>query len=320
MGKNKKLPIFKNNSQFIENNILNDETFLYYERCFLKLCLSMFEWINLPKGMNARFLEEVLYYNGMASLLKSETLGYINTACCFSGNLNIYGLPSKLNCYSYGFSEIRNLYTGLSNHDEQKNDCILVFNAQDKENTYSTMQLFAYRMYKADRVCDINVNAMKTPILLSANEKTKLSMINAYAQYDGNAPVIVGKKDQFSSEDIQAINTKADFVADKIAEYKIGIWNEALTFLGINNLNEKKERLVSEEVNQNNEVVNLNLQSFLIPRKEACKEFNELFGLEGDKAISVRVRSDLTNIIKKMESVVTDYMPEMTEEKEGDEV
>ena len=74
--------------------------------------------------------------------------------------------------------------------------------------------------------------------------------------------------------------------------------------------------MVTDETNQNNEVINLNLQSFLIPRKEACNQFNKLFTPE--KEISVRVRSDLQNTIKKMESIVTDYNPEI-EVEEGDE-
>lgn len=72
---------------------------------------------------------------------------------------------------------------------------------------------------------------MKTPILLLADEKTKLSMINAYAQYDGNKPVIVGKKGQFSKEDFDSIDTHVDFQADKVQDYKRVIWNEVLTFL-----------------------------------------------------------------------------------------
>ena len=72
MAKNRK-PVLKTaNSQFIEDNVLNDITFDFYLRCFKKLCLSMFEWVNLPKGMDPRFLEEVLYYNGIASLLYDE--------------------------------------------------------------------------------------------------------------------------------------------------------------------------------------------------------------------------------------------------------
>ena len=172
-------------------------------------------------------------------------------------------------------------------------------------------------MYKAERSSDININSTKSPIVILADDKTKLSMINAYAQYDGNQPVIVGKKGQFNLEDITSIDTKAEFIADKLQDYKKGIWNELLTFLGINNLNEKKERMVTDETNQNNEVINLNLQSFLVPRKEACDQFNELFNPE--KEISVRVRSDLHNTIKEMESIVVDYKENPMEEGDEDD-
>ena len=315
MAKNRKPVLRTANSQFIENNVLNDITFDFYLRCFKKLCLSMFEWVNLPKGMDSRFLEEVLYYNGLATLLYDETFGFINTASTPSGNLNIYGLPTSINCFSYGFSSIRNLYTGLANEEARKNDCILVLNCQDRESTFSSMELFAYRMYKAERSSDININSTKSPIVIMASDKTKLSMINAYAQYDGNQPVIVGKKGQFDLNDITSIDTKAEFIADKLQDYKKGIWNELLTFLGINNLNEKKERMVTDETNQNNEVINLNLQSFLIPRKKACEQFNELFELPEDEKISVRVRSDLQNTIKKMESIVSDYNEDTRDEE-----
>ena len=65
--------------------------------------------------------------------------------------------------------------------------------------------------------------------------------------------------------------------------------------------------MISGESNANNESINLNLESYLAPRKEACKKFNELFGLTGDKAIDVRVRSDLYNVIKNEESIIQDY-------------
>ena len=108
---------------------------------------------------------------------------------------------------------------------------------------------------------------------------------------------------------LKAIKTDSPYVADKITEYKKEIWNEALTYLGINNISvQKKERLTESESNENNELVNLNLQSMLAPRLEACRQFNEKYGLTGtDKEISVRVRSDLKNIIKMEQSIVSDY-------------
>ena len=97
--------------------------------------------------------------------------------------------------------------------------------------------------------------------------------------------------------------------------------NEALTFLGINNLMEdKKERLISDEANSNNELINLNLETFLIPRQEACEQINKKYGLN----VKVKVRSDLENIIKQELSEFSDLLSEKNEEnlpenKEGEE-
>lgn len=251
--------------------------------------------------------------------------GIINTNCSSSGVINIYGLPSQLNCYSFEYQSSRTLYTGLKELSEEqkekldKEECILVMNNWDRLPTAGSMELFAYRLYEAERTCDVNIKAQKTPILLLCDEKQRQTIINMYNQYDGNQPMIYGNKENLSSIEINAIQTNAPFVADKIMDYKKEIWNEALTFLGINNIMvDKKERLVADEANSNNELINLNLQSFLAPRKKACKQFNEKFGFTGtDKEISVRVRSDLHNIIKNTESVIMDYNSPKIEEVEN---
>ena len=171
------------------------------------------------------------------------------------------------------------------------------------------MELFALRLYEAEQTAMVNIKAQKTPVLLLMDEKQRLTMENIYSQYDGNKPVIFGDKNSLGENVIKAINTQAPFIADKIIDYKKEIWNEALTFLGINNIMvDKKERLITDEANSNNELINLNLQSYLAPRQEACRQFNEKFGFTGtDKEISVRVRSDLHNIVKNAQSIVQDF-------------
>lgn len=288
--------------------LVNDLTYIDYLERFKKIAMSIFEWVNLPDSMDARYIEKCLYYLGMASLLKTELYGYINTKCTTGGELNIYGLPTELNCYSFSFNEDRRLYSGLNeiNPASDTEEAILVMNNWERIPTASTMELFAFRLYEAQRTCDINIKAQRTPVLLTSDENTRFSMKNVYEQYEGNSPVIFGRKGQLSRDSIQAIRTDAPFIANDIMLYKKEIWNEALTFLGVNNLSEKRERLVTGETNSNNEVINLNLMSYLAPRKLACKQFNEKFGLTGDKAIDVKVRSDLDNIIKRSASVVLD--------------
>lgn len=295
------------NSQFMDSMLCNDLTYIDYLERFKKICLSMFEWVNLPDSMNQRYIEECLYYKGQAALLKDKNYGFINTQCCSNGQINIYGLPTSLNCFSFSYSEDRKLYTGLGSNDEES--CILVMNNWQRIPTSSTIELFAYRLYEAEQTAMINIKAQKTPVMLTVDENQRLMMENLYSQYDGNKPIIFGDKNQLNPNMIKSVNTEAPFVADKIMNYKKEIWNEALTFLGINNLStEKKERLISDEASENNELINLNLQSFLVPRQEACKQFNKMFNLEGtDKEISVRVRSDLFNIIKQEESTISDY-------------
>lgn len=312
MGKRKFKPV---NREFIDTAWVNDATYWDYLERLKKVAMSMFEWVNLPESMNARYIEKSLYYHGSAALLYDETLGYINTNCASSGQVNIYGLPTALNCYSFGYQETRTLYTGLV-YDEyanpiNKNDkeCIMVMNNWERTPTCSTLELFALRLYEAERTCDVNIKAQKTPVTILCDENQRLTMKNLYLQYDGNEPFIFGDKNNLEDGKIKALRTDAPFIADKLMEYKKQIWNEALEFLGVNTLTtEKKERLISDEASSNNELINLNLQSYLAPRQEACRQFNEKFGLTGtDKEISVRVRSDLYNLIKQNESIISDY-------------
>ena len=326
MGRKSKL---NQNYQFIDSAILNDATYIDYLNRFKKIALSMFEWVNLPKSMNARWLELCLFSHGQASLLKDEKYGFINTNCSSAGAINIYGLPSRLNCYSFEYQTERKLYTGLNplltdKQKEQKEtqEAILVLNNWDGTPTLGTMELYAYRLYEAQRTCDVNIKAQKTPVMIVVDETQRLLMENLYNQYDGNQPFIFGDKDQLSSGILKSISTNAPYVADKITEYKKEIFNEALTYLGINNtILDKKERLVTDEANANNELINLNLQSYLAPRLEACRQFNEKFGLTGtDKEISVRLRSDLHNIIKNEMSVVTDLNNDGKVDKEDEKI
>lgn len=299
----------RNTQLFEDTAYVNSETYFDYLFRLKKIALSIFEWVNLPKSMNAEFLEKSLYYFGMASMLYTKEYGFINTNCAGMDGINLYDLPNKLNCFSNVIHFDRLLYTGLNKETNDESEAILVRNNLDNRATAKTLELFALRLYEAERTCDVNIKAQKTPVMVLVSENQRLLMENLYSQYDGNKPFIFGDKEQLGENALRAINTNAPFVADKVQEYKKEIWNEALTFLGINNIMiDKKERLITDEANSNNELINLNLQSYFAPRQKACEQFNEKFKLKGtEKEISVRVRSDLHNIIKQQASVVNDY-------------
>ena len=294
--------------------LMNNETYVDYLERMKKICLSMFEWQNLPTSMNARFIEMCLFYNGQAALLYDDDYGYINTMAADGGYINIYGLPTELNCYSYRFNQRRSLYM-TDTGEEKGKECILVMNNYERVPTAATVTLFAYRLAEAQRTADVNIKAQRTPILLTTDQKQLFTLKKMYEEYDGNTPAIFADKNVITPDALKAIKTDAPFIGREIMDYKREIWNEFLTFMGISNLSEKRERMVSNEIDSNNELVNLNLQALLIPRKEACRQFNEKYGLMGEKAIDVKVRSDLYNIVKQFESVTEDYRDSIREEE-----
>lgn len=298
---------------FKDYQYINDDTYYDYLERLKKIAISMFEWVNLPESCDPRYLELCLYYLGQAALLKNDEGIFINTKACSAGRINLYELPTQINCYSVEFSVIKKMYDGFKfneiNKIDPKDYCVYVLNNQNRMATAPTLELFAYRLYLAQRTADTNISVNKLPFIVAVDDNQRLTMENLILQISENKPAVFGTKELASTikDDIRVLPTNPPFIADKINDYKKEIWNEALTYLGINNLNEKKERLITDETNTNNELINLNLQSYLTPRKEACKQFNQLFGLEGENAVDVKVRSDLYNIIKQQESIVADY-------------
>ena len=121
--------------------------------------------------------------------------------------------------------------------------------------------------------------------MILCDERTRLTMENLYQKYQGNAPFIFGssRNSDLSVTSIQAMNTQAPYLADKLYQLKTNIWNEALTFLGIPNVSvTKKERMLSDEVNRMQGGVFASRYSATEARKQACREINKMFGLNID--------------------------------------
>ena len=305
-------------SEFRDAMLLNNQTYIDYLERLKKIATSMFEWVNLPDSMNARYLELTLYYKGQASLLYDNNYGFINTQACDSGYINIYGLPTLVNCYSYSYNAMRSTYVaGSDENGEKDKECILVLNNYMRVPTATTLELFSYRLAELQRTFDVNVKSQKFPVLIRTDQKQIFTLKKMYEEYDGNTPAIFADKNLVTDDALKAIRTDAPLILNELNDAKREIWNEALTFLGVSNLSEKRERLITSEADSNNELINLNLQSYLIPRQQACKEFNDKFGLTGtDKEISVRVRSDLYNFVKQFDSIAGDYSEAIKAENE----
>lgn len=256
--------------EFWQSANMNNTTFMQYFNRLTELSISMFEWKNLPETVDPRFLELALFGDGMAIFFEDEVLGFCALRTMIGGKLNIYQIPTIRTAYaSNGY-----------NMPLDETNSVIVFNNMLHTNSVMDVEQFSKRLYNLDRIIDVNANAQKTPILVSCDDTQRLTLLNLYKQYDGNAPVIFGDKN-LNPNSLKVLTTGAPYVADKIYQLKVQIWNEALTYLGISNINiTKKERLITDEVTRNQGGTIASRYSRLEARRQACKQINDMFGLD----------------------------------------
>lgn len=257
-------------TNFEESLAMNDYTYIQYMYRLMELSISMFEWKNLPEGIDERFLEMVLFTDGQAVFFKDDELGdYLALQCLINGKLNVYRIPINRRAFAVN---------GYQKQLTDK-DSVIIFNNMLHTNSWLDVKMFAKRLYNLDRIIDVNANAQKTPILIKGNETQRLTLTNLYKEYDGNAPVIFADK-SLDMNALQVLSTQAPYVADKIYQLKTQIWNEALTYLGISNVSfQKRERMVSDEVTRSQGGTVASRYSRLNARRQACEQINKMFGL-----------------------------------------
>ena len=248
----------------------------YYSR-LKNIALSIFKWEGLPETCNERFLEDCLFHYGCAVFVDDPEMSFLNLKVNIAGDLNVYNEPLAFQAFSTGYSRIF-----------EADKCVYIKNNYLNKSTDSTIILFAERLAKLELAMDVNINAQKTPILIRCDDKTKMSLEAVYNQYEGDRPVIFGAK-SLQEKPLETLVTGAPFVADKLREEKRAVWNEALEFLGINTnpADKKKERLIVDEVESNNEQIDIQALTMLLCRQNACKAINKMFGL--DLSVSKRV-------------------------------
>ena len=252
----------------LKNRIAHDQ---YVER-LTELAISMFDWKNIPDTIDERFLELALFTEGMCVFFKDDVVGYLCLKVMATQPLSVYGIPLGRRAYAVN---------GYQKELDQNNS-VIIYNNMLHSNSITMVKMFADRLYSLDRIVEINADAQKTPILIQGSEPQRLTLKNLYKEYAGNAPVIHGDKN-LDLNGLKVFKTDAPYIADKIYQLKTQMWNEALTYLGISNLNiQKKERLITDEAIRSQGGTIASRYSRLESRRKACEEINRMFGLEID--------------------------------------
>lgn len=269
----------------------NDRIFWIHFCRLMELAMNVYEWENLPDSVNERYLELQLFEKGYAIYFNDEIIGNLALGGTIGGKFNVYLVPINRVAISAG---------GINGVGYRKDltdtDSVIIFNNYLRQPTVNIALEYARRLAIIDRTIDVNINAQKTPIVLTTTTNQLKTIKTAYQKISNNEPVIIADKNFATSNDIKALNTQAPIVFPQLQIQKKQEIYDYLTKIGVENSpQEKKERVISDEASGNLGSVEANRCVGLNSRQQAAKEINKMFGTN----INVKFRSNIVSMINK---------------------
>lgn len=250
----------------------NDLSFVNTFMRLEEIAINRFKWINLPHSVDERFLELVLFNKGYCLFFDDDTYGYMALTANFEGLYNPYNIPTRYHAYApSGFYANRDI-----------SNSVLIYNNYLRTPSFSVIWEYAERIAELQRIIDVNAKAQKTPVLILCDEEAQLSMKNLYMQYEGNYPVIYGRKGTLLIDDFKTLDTHSEYKGDALYKLKLQYWTEVLSYLGVSTSLDKRERMLAGEVAVNTNEIEMTRLTALNARKQACQKINDMFGLNID--------------------------------------
>ncbi|NCC80160.1 MAG: hypothetical protein EOM07_11235 [Clostridia bacterium] len=264
----------------------------FFRTKLLRELSQLFEWKGLPEEVPYDYLEMALTHSGRAMFFYDATYGYMTLACSADG-VNVYGKPIRARAIRFttdmGMPDYqRTIYHRYDEKMEKEKACVMIENMYGGEPMLNIVDFYAKRMAMLQQAFDTNALWQNLPpIFTTPNDNMKLSIMKLFSDIRSGKPWIIVDKEMLAVngvpvEFIEVQNKLAD-IYDAMNE----IYNSFKETVGINSPGaDKKERLLLDEVNANNQSIQTCLHIMQTCREVACEEINEVFGLN----ISVQAR------------------------------
>ena len=268
------------------SDLLNDLTYRTHFDKNRLICLNEHEWDGLPEGIEARHIERLLFNPGFAVFFRDPGMDYMVLEGSPDGHLNVYGDPLGYRVHGYNYQR----------HIKAE-DCVIIRNNLLGLPTEPFIMHYVNKITEAERTMDVNIKACKTPVIFACDDKDVLTFKRIFQEVDGNVPAIFADRG-LNLDSIQAFLTGVKFMGNELMDYKRSVESDLLTFLGQNNTPvDKKERLITDEAEANDQLIASFADLQLQARQKACEEINALFGLN----VSVRRREPVNSSVETVE-------------------
>ena len=159
-------------------------------------------------------------------------------------------------------------------------DVVIGYAQRNKKPISVMINVLVEKLVDVEMVLRTAVKSQKTPWLIAYTPESQMQKDNLKNNLESDEPYIFVETTDVNS--FKALVSGASYTADKLYALKQAYENEIREYLGINNLgiNEKKEHLITDEVESNNEAVESSGECFLDCLKELCERIRDVLGYD----------------------------------------
>lgn len=266
----------------IQKNLLRERAELssWFKNRFRSLFMSSLEWDGFTLE-EKRFICQTLWLEGKVAGVrcKGDFIAFSRVA---NVGFNIYGNPTDGQAVTLNGDRI--VPSGLLKTDnvqrggerDEAAPLIIGFALPTLLPIEYAIKPWVDDLVGVEMAIRTNTAVQNVPFLLKATQNNERKTGDALDQAMLGAHRLVLGVDEQDSIDV--LNTGAPYLLDKLEQRKDHLEKEVLTFLGVDNLKEKPERMQGDEINANNNEININQESILENLQDWCERMNKAFG------------------------------------------
>lgn len=266
------------NAEFSPSTVHCKNTFLqrYFRKYLLQKAISVFKW-NLPDEWDEDYFKYVLYGIGYIAVLETRSFGVI----CQGGALGGYNLYYKPSYIMITNPLLKETITANINID-----CAIIKLQPDYSSIMDIVGYYADQLALAAEALGLNMVNVKSGVVFGAKDKTQAQSFKKMfdKMQDGDPAVFIDKQllDDAGKPNWYPFvqNMKEQYIADSILSDMRKIEAMFDTDIGIPNANtDKKERLVTDEINANNVETATRCELWLDSIRKGIDKANAMFNL-----------------------------------------
>lgn len=252
----------------------------YHKRYLYNLVFSKFNF-KLPDSWKKNFFRFFLFRWGSIAVIYTKEYGWICSPYSVT-KIGLYYTPTQIEVVNHMFTSGKAGIIGLNS------EIVKIFD--DYGGLDDLVTNYAQQLAQIDKDVNVNLQNANVSIGYYVNNKKEADTIKeAYAEATDGNPLVVTNKRVFDENNGKPFlrDVKNNYIANDLLVAKRTIINEFLTKIGIPNANlDKRERLISNEVNANNAETECMVTLMKENIDESFKKLNEI----SDLNLSVSLR------------------------------